>query len=100
MIIDAHAFESLNVFPKIWMEGFYRMKKATLGEEVAEKLISTLDGSIETLIKDMDGAGVDKCIVSHLDYSIMYQQEPDISVWKANEYMAEEQGKYPERFYN
>ena len=45
----------------------------------------------------MDKAGVDKCVVSHLDYSIFYQQEPEISVWRANEYMAEEQGKYPDR---
>ncbi len=99
MIIDVHThpFESPKVFPQAWLDRFYQTKKATLGEEVAKKVMDTLDGRVETLIKDMDEAGVDKCIVAHLDYSIFSQQEPEISVWRANEYLAEMQQKYPDR---
>ena len=98
MIIDVHThpYESQAVFPKAYLERIYQFKKAQMGEEAAKER-SQLDGSVEALIRDMDEAGVDISVISPLDYSMLYKEEPEISIWRANEYMAEAQEKYPDR---
>jgi len=99
MVIDVHThiFESLAAFPKVWVDELYQSKVASLGKEVADRFLAGYDGRVEALIKDMDEAGVDKSVVLPLDFAIMCRQEPEISVWRANEYAAEAQSKYPDR---
>lgn len=101
MIIDVHThmFQSLACFPKPWVDHYYEVKKRRMGEEAFEKEKPTLDsmGGVEMLIKDMDEAGVDKSVVSPLDMGIMWGEEPEISIWRTNEYVAESQKKYPDR---
>lgn len=99
MIVDVHThpFESTKVLPKAWLEGWYKTKVATFGEATAKRLMANFDASVDALLRDMDAAGVDMAVVAHLDYSIYCQQEPEVSVWRANEYLAEMQAKYPDR---
>lgn len=100
MIIDVHVhiFQSLNKsFPKLWVDELYQSKVKSIGEELAKKWRDSYDGSVEALIRDMDDAGVDKSVALPIDFGIMCNQEPEISVWRANEYVAEAQRKYPDR---
>ena len=55
------------------------------------------DGTVEKLVSDMDDGGVDKAVISPVDFGLMCGQEPEISVWSLNEYIAESQKKYPNR---
>ncbi|MFC2067472.1 amidohydrolase family protein, partial [Chloroflexota bacterium] len=98
MIVDVHThpFKSWAVFPRAYFERFYQFKKAQIGEEAAERL-RRIDGSVEALIRDMDEAGVEKSVISPLDYSVAFQEEPEISIWRANEYAAEAQENNPDR---
>lgn len=100
MIIDVHThiFESFGKsFPKVWRDELYQSKVKSIGENAAKKWKESYDGSVEALIKDMNEAGVDKSVALPLDFGIMCKQEPEISVWRANEYVAEAQKKYPDR---
>lgn len=98
MIIDIHThpYESWKVFPQAYLDQIYRFKKAQMGEKAAKERL-LLDGSVGALVKEMDEAGVDKSVLAPLDYSVLLQQEPETSIWRANEYIAESQAKYPDR---
>ena len=53
---------------------------------------------VETLIRDMDEAGVDKTIALPSSSSMASGEEPPkISLWRVNEYVAEAQNRYPDR---
>ncbi len=100
MIIDVHAhlFESLDVFQKSWLDSLRAHKRVQLGDKGYEKWEAAFDGRVETLIKDMDEAGVDKAVVLPSSPSVAHGEElPKISIWRVNEYVAEAQGKYPDR---
>jgi len=108
MIIDIHThlFESAAAFPQAWLDVFYGFgeskrgfKRAIMGDEAFERWQADFDqsGRVEALIADMDEAGIDKSVVLPLDWAIVCQQEPKISVWRTNEYVAEAQRKYPDR---
>jgi predicted TIM-barrel fold metal-dependent hydrolase len=91
--------ESEAVLPKKWLESVYEYRKQWYGEEAFEKAKATFDsrGRVEMLIRDMNEVGVDKSVAAPLDLSVLCQEEPEISVWRGNEYVAEAQSKYPER---
>jgi len=100
MIIDVHThiFESLDVFQKTWLENYRAHKKSQLGDKEYEKWEANFDGRAETLIRDMDEAGVDKAIALTTYPSVAHGEElPKISLWRCNEYTAEAQRKYPDR---
>jgi hypothetical protein len=101
MIIDfhTHVFESLECFPKQWIEETLKVMRYKMGEEAYEKATSSFDsmGRVEELIKTMDEAGIEKSVALPLDYGIQCHEEPSISIWKANEYVAEAQRRYPDR---
>jgi hypothetical protein len=100
MIIDVHThiFESLDVFQKSFLDNFRAHKRVQLGNEGYKNWEAVFEGRIETLIKDMDEAGVDKSIVLPAYPSPAYGDDPPkISIWRCNEYGAEAQRKYPDR---
>lgn len=104
MIIDAHAHmfpslpgKPLAIYPQQKIDEIYKVKRRVLGGEGFERWKSEIDGSVERLIEDMDEAGVDKSVAMPVDFSVMCHEEPEISIWKVNEYTAEAQTKYPER---
>jgi predicted TIM-barrel fold metal-dependent hydrolase len=96
MIIDAHAhiFEE-KMWPKRYLDEIREVKRQTLSEEEFKRY--SFEAKRETLIKEMDDAGVDISVCLPADLAFMAKQEPEISVWKANEYVAEAQQKYPNR---
>lgn len=100
MIIDVHThiFESLDVFQKSWLDNFLAHKKIQLGDQGYKNWEAAFEGTVESLIKDMDEAGIDKSIVLPAYPSVGHGEElPKISLWRCNEYGAEAQRKYPER---
>ena len=99
MVIDAHVhlFEAPEALPQVFRDSLYQVWEEKFGKEGAEKRRKGLVATVGALIKDMDEAGIDKSIVCPLDFGIMCRQEPEISIWRNNEYMAEAQSKYPER---
>lgn len=104
MVIDTHTHIAPRLpgkpyahFPKQKVDLTYKVFTAMMGEERFKEWLSKIDWSAEALIKDMDEAGIDKSIAMALDYSVICRQEPEISVWKLNEYTAEMQAKYPDR---
>jgi len=99
MIIDihTHVFESPEAFPRSFLQKIFKAKEEQLGSEVFERWKLAFDGRVETLIKDMDEAGIDKSAALPLDLGIICQEEPKISIWRSNEYIAEAQSKYPDR---
>jgi len=100
MIIDAHAhlFESLEVYQKSWLDGVKAHNRRLRSKDEYERWEASLDGRVETLLKDMDDAGVDKAIALPSGCAIAYADElPKISIWRSNEYVAEAQRKYPNR---
>lgn len=99
MVIDAHVhlFEAPEALPQVFRDSLYQVWEEKFGKEGAEKRRKGLVATVEALIKDMDEAGIDKSIVCPLDFGIMCRQEPEISIWRNNEYMAEAQSRYPER---
>lgn len=99
MVIDVHThiFESLEAFPERWLDELYRAWETSTGREAAERRKAALDGSVKALIEAMDEAGVDKSVALPLDFGFMCQQEPKISIWRINEYVAEAQASYPNR---
>jgi hypothetical protein len=96
MIVDVHVhiFEE-KMWPKNFLEGIYSVKKKTLSEEEFKHYKT--EAKMETLIQEMDEAGVDVSVCLPVDLAFVCQQEPELSVWKANEYVAEAQAKYPGR---
>lgn len=96
MIIDVHVhiFEE-KMWPKRFLDEVREVKKKTLTPEEYKRY--NIEAKYETLIKDMDSAGIDVSVCLPIDFAFMCQQEPEISVWKANEYVAEAQQKYPDR---
>jgi predicted TIM-barrel fold metal-dependent hydrolase len=96
MIIDMHVhmFEE-KMWPKQLLDKFLEHKRRILTEE--EYKSYKMEARTETLIKEMDEAGVDVSVCLPIDFAFMCHQEPEISIWKANEYVAEAQGKYPDR---
>lgn len=99
MIIDfhVHIFPSLDIWPPLKTEAIFEMKRRTVGEAGLEKYKRDIDGTAESLIRDMDEAGVDKSVVSAVDFGYYLHQDPKISIWRLNEYIAESQAKYPDR---
>lgn len=101
MIIDfhTHVFESLASFPKPWIKESFEVMRYKMGGEAFEKARPGFDsmGRVEELIKIMDEAGIDKSVALPLDYGIQCHEEPEVSVWRANEYVAEAQKRYPDR---
>lgn len=96
MIIDAHVhiFEE-KMWPKEFLDAIREHKKRILPEEEYKRY--KMEAKTETLIKDMDEAGIDMSVCLPIDYAFLCDQEPEISAWKANEYVAEAQDKYPNR---
>jgi len=96
MIIDAHVhlFEE-KMRPKKAGAALAKHKKSLLSEEDFKKYKPV--GGVETLLKEMDEAGVDVSVCLCSDTAFIYQEEPEISIWKHNEYVAEAQAKYPDR---
>jgi predicted TIM-barrel fold metal-dependent hydrolase len=96
MIIDAHVhiFEE-KMWPKGFLEGIYEHKKSTLSEEDFKHYKA--EAKTETLIKEMNEARVDVAVCLPIDNAFLCREEPEIPVWKANEYVAEAQAKYPDR---
>lgn len=100
MVIDVHThiFESSAVFPKGWLAGLYEFKRKHLGEEGFEVWKDQFEKSrAENLIEDMDEAGIDMSVTFPADFGIQLREEPEISIWRANEYVAEAQRRYPNR---
>lgn len=99
-IIDVHAhlFEAPEALPQVFRDALYRVWEEKFGKEGAEKRKSDLWATAEALIREMDEAGIDRSVISPLDFGLMCQQEPKISIWRTNEYIAECQKKYPDRF--
>jgi predicted TIM-barrel fold metal-dependent hydrolase len=101
MIIDVHThiFESAAAFPQVWLDEEYRFKKDVMGAAAFEgwKTAFNESGRVETLIVDMDEAGINKSVVLPLDWGIVCRQEAKLSIWRTNEYAAEAQRKYPDR---
>jgi len=101
MIIDIHThiMESEAVFPRSWLDSVHDYRRKWLGEEAFEKIKDTFDrrGRVEMLIQDMDDVGIEKAVATPLDFSIICGEEPEISVWRGNEYVAEAQSRYPNR---
>lgn len=96
MIVDfhVHLFETLEVFQKSWLDNL----RAHLGCQDIEELETLFNGRFETLIHDMDEAGIDKSVSIPTSPSIVYGEEyPKVSIWRVNEYVAEAQSKYPDR---
>jgi predicted TIM-barrel fold metal-dependent hydrolase len=96
MIIDAHVhiFEE-KMWPKRFLEGIYEHKKHVLSEEDFKHYKA--EAKTETLIKEMDEARVDVAVCLPIDNAFLCYEEPEIPIWKANEYVAEAQAKYPDR---
>jgi len=96
MIIDVHVhvFEE-KMWSKKFLDGVYEVKRKTLTPEQFEKY--SLEATPDMLIRDMDAAGVDVSVCLPIDFAFMTRQEPEISIWKANEYVAEAQAKFPDR---
>jgi len=107
MIIDVHYhLVAKEWYPEGWWATVARMYvhglKAVLGidmslEEVSQRLIPPLwDPEGETLIRDMDTAGVDRTVILPIDYWAVFG-EPNVSLDGQHKAYAELQRKYPER---
>jgi len=99
MIIDAHVhlLKRREAYPKVFLNQLYRIWEDKFGKEGLEGRKAQLDGRFELLINDMNEAGVDKSVVSSVDLGVMCQEEPEVTIWENNEYVAEAQRKYPDR---
>ena len=99
MVIDVHThvFEAPEAFPRVWLQKIFKAKEEQLGREIFERWKIAFDGRVETLISDMDEAGIDKSVALPLDLGIICQEEPEISIWRTHEYIAEAQRRYPDR---
>jgi predicted TIM-barrel fold metal-dependent hydrolase len=96
MIIDIHVhiFEE-RMWCKKFLDEVYELKRKTLTPEEFKKY--KVEATTDMLIKDMDAAGVDIAVCLPIDFAFIAQQEAEISIWKANEYVAEAQDRYPDR---
>jgi len=96
MIIDMHVhiFER-KMFPKKFLNSCHEHKKAILSENDLKRYQD--DAKLETLLKDMDHAGVDMSVCLPTDLAFVCDEEPEAPIWDANEYVAEAQAKFPNR---
>ena len=96
MVIDVHVhiFEE-KMWPKRFMDEIREIKKRTLKPEEYAKYSNV--ARVDMLINEMDEAGIDMSVCLPIDFAFMCQQEAEISIWKANEYVAEAQQKHPKR---
>ena len=101
MLIDfhTHVFKSLACFPTSWIKETYEVMRFKMGDDAFKKAKRDFEdmGKAEKLIESMDEAGVDKSVALPLDYGIQCHEEPEISIWDANEYVAEAQRRYSNR---
>lgn len=110
MVIDAHChlFQSLDAFPAGLIEGMRKAKTESfrgmyksenMARKAADDWLAGLSGSgtIEECIKTMDATDVDVSVVSIWDAGVMCNQEPKISIWEQNKYVAEAQKRHPDR---
>jgi uncharacterized protein len=98
VVIDVHVhiFEE-KMWPRRFLEEIRQVKRRTLTEEEFRRYIIDMEATPSALIRDMDEAGVDVSVCSPVDYAFLCQEEPEIPIWRANEYVAEAQQKYPGR---
>jgi hypothetical protein len=96
MIIDVHVhmFETKMMNRKM-MTSLYEHKRSILSPDDFKNF--KYDGTLKTLIKDMDEAGIDISVCLPIDLAFMTGEEAEVPVWQFNEYVAEAQAKYPER---
>ena len=100
MIIDVHAhlFPSEKAFQKSWLASLHTHKMAQLGKEGYEKWEAAFNGRVETLIRDMDEAGVNKSVAIPTSPSPTHGEEPpEINIWGVTEYVADAQKRFPDR---
>jgi len=83
------------MWPKSFLEEIYEVKRRTLTKEEFDRY--GFESTADTLIKEMDEANIDVSVCLPIDFAFMCGQEPEISVWKANEYVAEAQERFPGR---
>lgn len=96
MIIDVHVhMREESMMSKKFVNAVREQRKKILSEEDFKKF--EMDSRAERLIKDMDEAGVDMSVCLPTDLAFLTQEEPEVSIWKANEYVAEAQAKFPDR---
>ncbi|MBI2315703.1 MAG: amidohydrolase [Betaproteobacteria bacterium] len=98
MIIDCHVhlFESLRVYSKEEWNRRMQWRRRWLGEEEFEKWQAAYSGTVESLIEDMNEAGVDRSVV-FASGPFKGEPNPEVSIWECNEYVADAQRKYPDR---
>ncbi len=96
MIIDfhVHLLEEKSISKK-FREEIVAHRKKMLSPEQFEKL--RMKGSVQSLIEDMDQAGVDVSVCMGGDMAFSTQEEPEAPFMRQNEYLAEVQAKYPRR---
>jgi len=96
MIIDfhVHVYEDKTISNRL-KEEFFAHRKKILSEEQFKNL--RINGRVETLIEDMDEAGVDVSVCMGGDMAFLTQEEPEAPFMRQNEYLAEAQARYPKR---
>jgi len=96
MIIDfhVHIFEETSGIRKFRDKIIEHRKNILTPEQFAN---FRFDGKVESLIQDMDEAGVDMAVCLAGDLAFMTQEEPEVSFLRNSEYVAESQAKYPDR---
>jgi uncharacterized protein len=96
MIIDfhVHLYEDKTISKRFKDEVLAHRKKI-LSEEQFMNL--RMNGRVETLLEDMDDAGVDVSVCMGGDMAFLTQEEPEAPFMRQNEYIAEAQAKYPKR---
>lgn len=96
MIIDfhVHVFEEKSISGKM-REEIMAHRRKILSEEQLKQLRK--NARIETLLEDMDQAGVDVSVCMGGDMAFLTQEEPELPFMRQNEYIAEAQAKYPKR---
>jgi predicted TIM-barrel fold metal-dependent hydrolase len=100
MVIDAHAhlFPSEKVFQKSYLDHFKAHKMTQMSKEAYEKWSATFNGRVETLIKDMDEAGVDRSVaLPTIPYPAHGEPPAEVTIWEVTEYVADAQKRYPDR---
>lgn len=92
--VHVHIFEE-KMWPRKFLNSLYAHRKKIFSAEEFKRYKA--EAKAEILIKEMDEAGVDISVCLPVDFAFMCQEEPEISAWKANEYVAEAQARYPGR---
>lgn len=96
MIVDMHVhLLEERMYPKKFLESLYEQKRSVMSEKEFKRYKA--EAKAETLIADMDKAGVDVSVCLPVDLAFAQHDESEISIWKANEYVADAQARYPDR---